>query len=172
MKKLSRRMIFAYVAAFVIMLVFCAHTHEASAGVEFLGRLKGTWAGEGRAFGNDANLQLKWDWVLGGRFLELNLRNEIQAHSGQKQIFEGHAYYKATGERSCEGTWFDSQGASYQIKGSFEGDALTVLWGPSGQEHGKSVYRFLESGKLEVTDSVKQKDGTWKQFGNFIVKRQ
>jgi hypothetical protein len=44
------------------------------------------------------------------------------------------------------------------------------MWGGPGQENGKSVYSFSDD-KLEVVDSVKQKDGSWKEFGRFIMSR-
>lgn len=51
-------------------------------------------------------------------------------------------------------------------------DNRTVGRGGAGQENGKSVYSLLSDGKLEVVDSVKQKDGSWKEFGRFVVSRE
>lgn len=154
----------------VVLLFF--HTAEASPSDLFLNRFQGTWQGDGKSLGMSARLQMKWEWVLRSKFLRLSLKNEMQRAAGQTQVFEGHAYYQSVGEGKYEGKWFDSQGASFSISANIEGDALTALWGSPGQEHGKSVYRFMEAGKLEVVDSVRQKDGTWKEFGRFIVIRQ
>ena len=165
------RMLFMTCLALLSAGLLFTQPLEAS-GKAFLDRFEGAWIGDGKAFGNTARLQMKWEWVLERKFLRLSLKNEMRTTGGQRQVFEGQAYYKLTDAEKCAGTWFDSQGASYQIRGSFSGDALTVLWGASGQERGKSVYRFLEAGKLEVVDSVKQKDGTWKEFGTFVVMRQ
>ncbi len=46
-----------------------------------------------------------------------------------------------------------------------------ALWGSPEKEEGKSTYRLLDEGTMEVVDSVKQKDGTWKEFGRVVVKR-
>ncbi len=133
-------------------------------------RLHGSWSGEGKTLEMPATLRMSWEWVLGEKFLRLSLKNEMRA-SGKVQLFEGHAYYQPS-EGKCEGTWFDSRGMSFPIKCSVEGQSLTAMWGATGQENGKSVYRLLADGKLEVIDSVKQKDGTWKEFGRFVLTRE
>lgn len=134
-------------------------------------RLHGSWNGEGKTMGAPATLRMNWEWVLDGKFLRLSLKNEIRNTSGQVQLFEGHAYYQPA-EGKCEGTWFDSRGVTFPIKCSVAGQAITALWGGVGQENGKSVYSLLSDGKLEVVDSVKQKDGSWKEFGRFVVNRE
>ena len=131
-------------------------------------RLNGSWRGEGKTLEMPATLRMSWEWVLGEKFLRLSLKNEMRAASGNVQLFEGHAYYQPS-EGKCEGTWFDSRGMSFPIKCTVEGQSLTAMWGATGQENGKSVYRILADGKLEVIDSVKQKDGTWKEFGRFVM---
>ena len=133
-------------------------------------RLHGSWSGEGKTLEMPANLRMSWEWVLGEKFLRLSLKNEMRPASGNAQLFEGHAYYQPS-EAKCEGTWFDSRGMSFPIKCTVEGQALTAMWGATGQENGKSIYKFLAGGKLEVVDSVKQKDGTWKEFGRFVMSR-
>ena len=160
------------IAVFLSVFLLFSHRLEAAIADAFLDRFQGTWQGDGKALGMSARLQMRWEWVLGSKFLRLSLKNEMQSAAGRVQVFEGHAYYQPIGEGKYEGKWFDSQGASYPIKGNVEGDALAALWGTPGQEHGKSVYRFLGADKLEVVDSVKQKDGTWKEFGRFVVIRQ
>ncbi len=133
-------------------------------------RLHGSWRGEGKTLEMPATLRMTWEWVLGEKFLRLSLKNKMKAANGQVQLFEGHAYYQPS-EAKCEGTWFDSRGTSFPIKCSVEGPSVTALWGATGQENGKSVYTFLPDGKLEVVDSVKQKDGSWKEFGRFVMSR-
>ena len=133
-------------------------------------RLHGSWSGEGKTLEMPSTLRMSWEQVLGEKFLRLSLKNEMRTPSGQTQLFEGHAYYQPS-EAKCEGTWFDSRGMSFPIKCTVEGQSLTAMWGATGQENGKSVYKFLADGKLEVVDSVKQKDGTWKEFGRFVMTR-
>lgn len=153
---------------------FLSFTHriEASSTDAFLDRLEGTWQGEGKALGMSTRSHMKWEWVLGSKFLRLSLKNEMRSAAGATQTFEGHAYYQLAGEGRCEGKWFDSRGVSFPISCNIEADALTALWGAPEQEQGKSVYRFLAARKLEVVDSVRQKDGTWKEFGRFVMIRQ
>ena len=153
------------------MLLVFTYRIEAASIDAFLNRLQGTWQGDGKAFGMSARLHMKWEWVLGGKFLRLSLKNEMQSATGNT-VFEGHAYYQSAGEGKYEGEWFDSRGESFPVKGTLEADALTALWGAPGQEQGKSVYKLLEAGKLEVIDSVRQKDGTWREFARFMVIRQ
>jgi hypothetical protein len=140
-----------------------------------LNRFQGSWEGPGKAFGMDARLRMKWEWVLGNKFVRLNIINEMRNASGKSQVFEGHAYYAPAvkGDGSgFEARWFDSRGVSFPIKANMEGDALVALWGTPEQEQGRSTYRLIEPGKLEVVDSVKQKDGTWREFGRFVVSKQ
>lgn len=140
-----------------------------------LERFHGTWQGDGKAFGMTARVQLRWEPVLSNKFVRLSLRNEISRPGGQTQVFEGHAYYQPTGQTSAtsyDARWFDSRGLSFPIRANLEGDSLVALWGSPETEEGKSTYRLIAPEKLEVVDSVKQKDGTWKEFGRFVVTRQ
>ncbi len=162
-----------------LLLLFCFFTLglAQSQGDAFLNRFNGTWQGDGKAFGMSARLQVKWEW-LGNKFLRLSLRNEMRGAGGQTQVFEGLAYYQAaafnspTNEAKYEARWFDSRGVSFSIKAHIDGDALIALWGSPETEQGKSVYRIMEPGKMEVVDSVRQKDGTFREFGRFVVVRQ
>jgi hypothetical protein len=172
MKNVNYRSYAICIAVALLVLLFPSHRLEASPDDAFLNRFQGTWEGDGKAFGMPARLHMKWEWVLERKFLHLILKTETQTGSGQIQAFQGRAYYRPTGEGKYEGGWFDTRGESFPIKGNSEGDTLTVLWGAPRSEQGKSTYRFLEAGKLEVVDSVKQKDGTWKEFGRFVAIRQ
>ena len=166
----------------VIVLPLLALTYQASAQAQstpLVNRFHGTWQGEGKALGMDARLQLKWEPVLGNKFLRLSLRNEMRRAGGPAQVFEGLAYYQASkqigasgGETTYEARWFDSRGLSFTIAGHVEGESLVALWGSPETEQGKSVYRLLTPGKMEVVDSVKQKDGRWKEFGRFLLVRE
>lgn len=160
---------------FLLPLLYFAEASAQSQGDAFLKRFQGTWQGEGKAFGMPARLHLKWDWVLGDKFLRLSLRNEMRNAKGQTQVFEGHAYYRPVGSEKgtkYEARWFDSRGTSFQIQAHSEGESLIAFWGSPDQEEGKSVYRLVEPGKLEVIDAVRQKDGSWKEFGRFLLQRQ
>ncbi len=164
----GERAIYLTLVAAVLFLVNC---RPAGAQEEvFLNRLQGTWQGEGKSFGGPSHLQMKWEWVLGNKFVRLSLKNEMSDPNGQKQVFEGQAYYQSTGEGVYEARWFDSRGISMTIKSHTEGNVLIALWS-ARNERGRSTYKIIEPGKLEVIDEVQQKDGSWKEFGRAVVKR-
>lgn len=151
----------------VVLLLFIPSQNN-----QFLSRLEGSWQGDGKAFGMAANMQLKWEWVLNKKFLRLSLKNEMSTPNGQKQVFEGQAYYQAAGADKYEAQWFDSRGVTFPIKAHLEGDALVAMWGSPDKEEGKSVYRLVDASTLEVIDNVKQKDGTWREFGRATLTRR
>ncbi len=154
-----------------VFLLLVASVQVSAQSEKFLSRLQGSWQGEGKAFGMPANLQVKWEWVLGNKFLRLSLKNEMRAANGQVQVFEGQAFYRATAADKCEAHWFDSRGINFPIKAQVEADTLIAFWGSPEKEEGKSSYRLIDDQTLEVVDWVKQKDGTWREFGRAIVKR-
>lgn len=137
-----------------------------------LKQLEGSWHGEGKTLGMSAKLRLSWEWMWKNKFLRLTIRNEMTAPNGQTQTFEGLAFYQKVSEGKYEATWFDSRGITFPIKATKEGNALIAFWGSPDKEQGKSIYRILESGKLEVIDEVRQKDGAWKEFGRFVVQKE
>ena len=137
-----------------------------------LTRLAGSWSGEGQHLGKKASLQMKWERVLEGKFARLSLRVESKSTGAGSQAFEGHAYYSPAEAGRYNGRWFDSQGNAFPINAQQEGDALTALWGEPGKEEGRSTYRLLDAGKkLEVVDAFRAKDGSWKEFGRFVLSR-
>lgn len=159
------------VSVFAVLLLLLTTSQATSQTNPFLSRLEGSWQGDGKAFGMAATLQLKWEWVLNKKFLRLSLRNEMSTPNGQKQVFEGQAYYQATAADKYEAHWFDSRGVTFPIKAHLEGDALVALWGSPDKEEGKSTYRLVDATTLEVIDTMKQKDGTWREFGRATLRR-
>ena len=157
-----------------VLVFFLASNVFASPSADpFLDRLQGEWTGQGTAFGLTAQVQTKWESVLEGKFVRLSLSYTTKTLSGVEQTFAGHGYYQAKGTGVYEGYWFDTQGNQYPIKAKLEGDSLTALWGIPGKIEGKSVYTLTDSGKsFGVTDSLKQKDGSWKGFSRFELKRK
>jgi len=134
-----------------------------------LARWEGNWTGEGKFFGQSATQRLQWESVLDGKFTRLTVRVETAA--GQP-MFEGHAYYRHVEAAQFEARWFDSQSHIYPIKAQLDGDTLTAFWGEPSKEEGRSVYKLLDGGKqLEVADAVRTKEGSWREFGRFVLKR-
>ena len=159
------------IVALWLLVIVMAPVHALSQTDKFLISLKGDWEGEGKAFGGAAHLRLKWEWVLDNKFLRLSLRNEINAPNRPKQIFEGQAYYRSAGVDKYQAHWFDSRGTSFPIRAQLDGNTLTAWWGTPETEEGKSTYQLIDETTMEVVDSVKQKDGTFREFARITVKR-
>jgi hypothetical protein len=136
-----------------------------------LARLEGRWSGEGTVLNQAARIEIEWAWTLGGRFLRLTFRNTMGAEP-KTQIFEGHAYYRAASDGRYRGSWFDNSGAIRPIDARRDGDALVAQWGTPETEVGETTYRLVEANRMEVTDRVRQKDGTWRPFGQAMLVKQ
>lgn len=139
---------------------------------KFLQRLQGDWEGAGQAFGGPARLRVKWEWVLENKFLRLSLKSEMSAADGAKRLFEGQAYYRSDGADKYVAHWFDSRGVTFPIKAQLDGSTLVAWWGSPETEQGKSTYQLIDDTTMEVVDSVKQKDGTYREFGRAKLNRR
>lgn len=155
-----------------LLLLLLVPAHASSQEDKFLQRLQGDWEGEGRAFGGPARLRVKWEWVLENKFLRLSLKNEMSAADGAKRLFEGQAYYRSDGADKYVAHWFDSRGVTFPIKAKRDGSTLVAWWGSPETEEGKSTYQLIDDTTMEVVDSVKQKDGTFREFGRAKLNRR
>lgn len=135
-------------------------------------KLAGAWKGEGKAFGMSTRPVMIWEPALGGKFMKLTYRNEMMSAKGDVRVFEGHAYYKALGGGKYRATWFDSQGAVHPIEATFDGVTLTSNWGTRETEVGRTTYRLVNAGTIEVVDFVQTKDGTWKEFSRATLRKE
>lgn len=138
---------------------------------EISSKLVGSWTGEGKAFGMPSRPEMRWELALNGKFIKLTYKTEMKSSKGETQIFEGHGYYKSLGSGKYQGTWFDSQGEQHPINATFENDALTANWGTPETKMGKTVYRLITPNEMELTDSIRKKDGTWQEFSRARLKR-
>jgi hypothetical protein len=109
----------------------------------------GEWRGSGTMFGAPSEATLSVRPVPGGRFLELNYR------AGR---FEGRAMYRSAGESRWRATWFDNRGMTFPIEAVAAGRTLTADWGSADTERGRTTYRLLPDGRLEVTDHAGGRD--------------
>ena len=125
--------------------------------VAALAWLQGSWHGTGTMFGRPSEARLEVHPALGGRFVELSYRA-----SG----FEGRAFYRRLGEGRWQATWFDNRGISFPIAAREDGRVLTADWGSAGTERGRTVYRLLSDGRLEVTDTAGGRD-----FASHVLSR-
>jgi hypothetical protein len=139
-----------------------------------LARLAGQWTGSGTVLNQPSKISLTWSWELGGQFLRLSFRNDMP-----KSTFEGHAYYRATGDPSTSlgagghyrGMWFDNSGMFRPLDARRDGDALVSKWGTPDTEEGETTYRLTSDSRMEIVDRVKSKDGTWREFGRSVATR-
>jgi len=132
----------------------------------FLRKLAGGWIGTGSVMKREAHVELTVTPVLGERFVRLHWLNN--GGKDGRQPFEGLAIYEERPDRTYAATWWDSQGARHAVTATVEGAALTALWGGRG----RTVYRLLDTGALEVTDSVKATGGSWAEFGKTTLTRK
>lgn len=130
----------------------------------------GHWYGEGEAFDSPVETTLVFSPALGGAFYEM--RYEIASPNANMR-FEGRAFYKPVEQEGAwQAVWFDNRGKVIPIS-AVEGErSFTADWVDEGTEHGRTLYRLLEGGRLEVTDSVRQADGSWQVFGTQILNRK
>ena len=135
-------------------------------------RLRGTWTGKGRLFGAEATFSMVWRTVLEGKFMRLIFENRVPVAGGGDRVLKAQAFYRTLEDGSIEGTWFDSRGQVLPLKGSFEENKFTVLWGSAETEQGRTVYEKLDRKNLMVSDYV-LKDGEWEKFGSahYILER-
>jgi hypothetical protein len=128
----------------------------------------GTWSGRATLHGAPARLELRFERVLGDRFVRLQHRSTLETPAGP-QVFEGLALYRPAAG-GFVATWFDSFGHVYPVTAFLDGATLRAEWGAPGTEQGVTLYR-LAAGALEVTDSVR-KAGVLKEFGRATLSAQ
>ena len=162
MKKLS---IFLF-----LLVVFMLVSFQVKAQSNIFEKLSGNWKGTGVVSGMESEIEMKWEKVLAGKFYRLNFKNNMKGKNGNV-VFEGTAFYQFKTTAETFGNWFDSFGLIRPIKAVIETDKLSADWGNKETEEGKTIYHLLEANKLEVIDSVKTKDGTWREFGRSTFTR-
>jgi len=128
--------------------------------------LAGGWIGSGEVANREAHVELELAPVLAGKYYRLSWLSS--GGKAGRELFEGLAIYEERPDGTLDATWWDSQGARHAVAAAVVGEALTALWG----DRGRTVYRLLPSGELEVTDSVKMADGSWSEFGRTTLKRK
>ena len=101
-----------------------------------LTRFAGQWSGTGTVLNQPSKISLTWTWELNGQFLRLTFRNEMP-----KSTFEGHAYYRPSGEGRYRGMWFDNSGMFRPLDARRDGEALVSKWGTAETEEGETTYR-------------------------------
>jgi hypothetical protein len=132
-----------------------------------LQRFAGSWSGHGSWLGKPATASADWQAVLGGRFLRLEYR--VTPEGAAAPAFEGAAYWPLPSGSS--GTWFDSQGNVHPLALEATADAVNVTWGPPDEPRGRTLYRLLGAGRLQIVDEVRAKEG-WREFANMTYEKK
>lgn len=161
--------------ALMIALLFTVNTYSqdtARSGLNALQNFIGSWKGEGKVTGLDSKVTMIWEPALGGQFVRLTFHNEMKDKNGKVQMFEGSAYYRPAGGEKFLGYWFDSGGEMHPIDAVFQENALRSTWGTRETKYGRTIYQLVENTKMEVTDSIMLKDGSWREFGRSVYIKQ
>jgi len=157
--------------ALVLALAGLPSLAEEPAALAFLHRIEGEWRGAGEVRGMAADMRMRWEPALDGKFHRLAMENRMTGQDGATWHFKAEAFYRVMPDGSITGQWFDSRGISLPLAGRSDGDAMTIDWGNEGSpERGRSTYRLVADA-LEVTDEVYGKDGQLGVFGRTRLDR-
>ena len=129
----------------------------------------GEWRSDGPALGAEAVSTMTWSQALGGKFMRLDYRIDMN-RDGKSSVFEGVGYYQLGDGETIRGNWADNFGDMDPISATREGDALVSIWGVDGGKQGRTRYELLPSGEMQVTDWVIN-DGDWRQFNQNTYQR-
>ena len=143
---------------------------DRAASTALLVGLTGAWTGTGTILGQASNVEMQWTPVLGGRFVRLTFASHI-GPLPKTQHFEGHAYYEVRPDGRVRATWFDSSGQTRPIEATANPTTLVSAWGTPETEVGETTYRLVSQHEMAVVDRVRQKDGTWREFGRSTLSR-
>lgn len=122
--------------------------------------LNGRWQGNGTMFGNPSEAVLEVSPTTTG--FDLHYR------AGP---FEGRAVYRLLGGGRWQASWSDNRGVTFPIAAVADGHTLTADWGSAETERGRTVYRRLEEGGLELVDMVVTPDGGTREFARHRLVR-
>ncbi len=150
-------------AAALLLALLCAAPAAAQAPAGSLDWLVGSWRGTGTRMGAATEARLDVRPALAGRFVELSF-----VSSG----FEGRAFYRRVDGARWRGEWFDIRGVHFGIDAVEGVRTLTADWGSDATERGRTVYRLLEDGRLELVDRVTGRDGTSREFARHLLRRE
>jgi len=122
-------------------------------GTRFLGRLVGSWLGEGKANGKMITDELKFEWVLSNKFLQ------VYSRSRDGDTFEAQGYF-----------WYDEKRRHFEfhefsnsewpiriMKGGLIKDRLT-LEEHTPDRHVRIVFELVDDNTLMLTEGHIQKE--------------
>jgi hypothetical protein len=153
-----------------LAIVTVAASRSPSGRPACLDALHGSWRGPGTILGRAIVMEQAWSPALGGAFTELRMRH-LTTDTSARAMFEGRGLYRPAGAAhpdSLHGTWHDSRGIIFEVRGACDGATFSSHW--SGSERGRTLYT-LRNGELDVIDSVFLPTGVAREFGRSLLKR-
>lgn len=121
----------------------------------------GSWAGEGEAFGKPATATLD---IAPGEGGATTLTYRLRAAGTPPVAYSAEARYSFDAKGRVRGKWTDSYSRTRAVLGGVDAATWWTHWGSADVEIGRSTYVLEESGRLVVSDSILQDDGSWRVF--------
>ena len=129
----------------------------------------GEWSGAGTAFGKPATATLAIGPTPEGGTTALAYRLSVEGTPPMN--YSAEATYRVDAKGRVTGTWTDSHGRTRPIGGRVSAHDWTNNWGSADVEIGRSTYRLETPGRLVVSDSVIEDDGSWRIFSTLHFRR-
>ncbi len=155
-----RQIKYSIISALLLSLFSCS-----AYGQSILEKIKNTdWKGTGVLMNSSATFKMSWTLELDDSFYHLSFESKRMIQTGDEIVFKAHAYYRVANDGIVSGTWFDSRGISFPLKGRANENQLTILWGNEETEQGKTIYSYLGGKGIEVEDYYLT-NGKYVRFG-------
>jgi hypothetical protein len=121
----------------------------------------GTWIGEGEAFGKPATATLD---IAPGASGATTLAYRLSIAGTPPVAYSAEATYAFDAKGRVRGKWTDSYGRTRALAGGVNAAKWWTHWGSADVEIGRSTYVLEAGGRLVVSDSILQEDGSWRAF--------
>ena len=121
----------------------------------------GSWAGEGEAFGKRATATLD---IAPGEGGATRLAYRLNIAGTPPIAYSAEATYASDAKGRLRGKWTDSYGRTRAVAGGVNAAKWWTHWGSADVEIGRSTYVLEAGGRLVVSDSILQDDGSWRVF--------
>ena len=132
--------------------------------------LVGKWIGTGTLLGRQAIFTMDWTTAKPGAHLRLEFGNAFLSTDGKAEpLMAATALYLLQPDRTLTGSWYDSRGKVLTLRGIQRDSTLAIEW-QAPEERGRTIYRLVKQGVVEVIDSVETRTG-WREFGRATHRR-
>ena len=147
----------------ILVVFICSINFQCVFAQSFFEKVSGhIWEGTGELLESEATFKMEWEMVLNDKFYRLGFQN--QRNDSQAYTFKAIGFYRVTNDSIINGTWFDSRGYSFPLKGYVQDEKLIVYWGSPKYEEGKTVYCIKPDNRIQVQDYF-LKHGGYVSFG-------